>query len=204
MFLRSSLYRMLITVAVVALLAEGCGTTKPSRFYTLSTVPQNRSTPAAQSQPQLGGIGVGPVRIAHYLDRPQIVTRVGANRFEISEFDRWGGTLKDDFTRTLAENLVYVFPGESIARFPWRQTAVLAYQIPVEVIRLDGELGQGIELIAQWQILADGGNRQLLSKRSSFSQPVRGSSYADLVAAQSRAVADLAREIAEALKNTKR
>ena len=81
---------------------------------------------------------------------------------------------------------------------------MLAYQIPVEVIRLDGELGQGIELIAQWQILADGGNRQLLSKRSNVSQSVRGSSYEDLVAAQSRAVADLAREIAEALKNITR
>ena len=201
--LRSSLYRILITVAVATLLAEGCGTTKPSRFYTLNTLPENGPTPAAQLGPQLRGIGVGPVRIPHYLDRPQIVTRVGTNRFEISEFDRWGGTLKDDFTRALAENLVYVFPGESIARFPWRQTAVIAYQIPVELIRLDGELGQGIELIAQWQILADGGNRQLFSKRSRFSQPVRGSSYEDLVAAQSRAVADLAREIADALKNTK-
>ncbi len=200
---RCSPYRIMMTVVGTALLAGGCGTTEPSRFYTLSALPESGPTPVVQAETQQGGIGIGPVSIPQYLDRPQIVTRLGANRFEIAEFDRWGGALQDEFKRALAENLVYLFPGRTVARFPWRRTADTAYQIPVEVIRFDGELGQSVELVAQWQILADDGNRQLFSKRSSFSQPLRGSSYEDLVAAQSRAVADFAREIANELKNMK-
>lgn len=198
-----SLYRIIIPVIVAALLAGGCGTTKPSRFYTLTTFAEKDLTPDVQTDTQMGVIGVGPIRIAHYLDRPQIVTRIGPNRFEIAEFDRWGGTLQDDFTRALAENLTTILPGEPIARSPWGRSTVIAYQIPVDLIHFDGELGQAVQLIAQWQILSDGGSQQLVSRRSSISRSVEGPSYDDLVAAQSRLVVELAQEIARELKSMK-
>ena len=198
-----SIYHVVTPFILAALLAGGCGTTKPSRFYTLSTFADSELKSDVAKDMELGVIGIGPIRIAHYLDRPQIVTRIGPNRFEIAEFDRWGGTLQDDFSRALAENLTTIFPGKPIARSPWGRSTVIAYQIPVDVIRFDGELGQGVELVAQWQILSDNGNQQRSSKRTSISQSVVGSTYDDLVAAKSRLVAELAREIAHELKNMK-
>ena len=60
---------------VLAAALLGCapigGTTPPSRFYLLTSL---EAPPPRTNGP---GLGVGPVRIAEYLDRPQIVTRRG-------------------------------------------------------------------------------------------------------------------------------
>jgi uncharacterized lipoprotein YmbA len=195
--------RALTSLMAIALLLSGCGTTKPSRFYTLSPLSETKSTAPVSAQTEYGTIGVGPVNLPQYLDRPQIVTRISPNRFEFAEFDRWGGALKDDFARTLAENLVHLIPAERIATHPWRHTTAIDYQIPVEIIRFDGERDKDITLNVEWQILSNEGDTQLLSKRSTFKEAVAGTSYDDMVAAQSRAVAALAREIADALTRMK-
>lgn len=191
----------LVAVLVAALLT-GCSTTKPSRFYTLS-IPSELDTGTTTMQTEYGAIGLGPVSIPQYLDRPQIVTRDGPNRFEIAEFDRWAGALKDNLSRTLAEDLTRLIPSARISTHPWRRATPVDFQIPVDVVRMDGELGKEVVLIAQWQILSADGSTQLLSRRSSFSEAVAGQGYEEMVAAQSRAVAALAREIADALKTVK-
>ena len=50
-------------------------------------------------------ISVGPVSWPRYLDQPRIVTRAGTNRLEANEFNRWGGSLEDDFVRTVIKNM---------------------------------------------------------------------------------------------------
>ena len=39
-------------------------------------------------------IGIGPVKLADYLDQSQIVTRKGDNQVIKAEFNRWAGPLK--------------------------------------------------------------------------------------------------------------
>lgn len=192
-----------IVAVVLSVVIAGCTTTRPSRFYTLS-VPSELQDSTTAVQTAYGAIGLGPVSIPQYLDRPQIVTRDGPNRFGIAEFDRWGGALRDNLSRTLAEDLTRLIPSARISTHPWRRATPVDLQIPVDVIQFDGALGKEIVFTAQWQILSADGSTQLLSRRSSFSEKIGGSSYEDMVAAQSRAVADLAREIANALKTVKR
>lgn len=192
----------LVAVVLAALIA-GCSTTKPSRFYTLSA-PSELGTGTTTMQTEYGAIGLGPVSIPQYLDRPQIVTTEGPNRYEFAEFDRWGGTLKDNLSRTLAEDLTRLIPSARISTPPWRRVIPVDFQIPIDVIQFDGVLGEKVIFIAQWQVLSADGGTLLLSKRSSFTEAVSGTSYEDMVAAQSRTVADLAREIAGALENLKK
>ncbi|MCB1821939.1 MAG: membrane integrity-associated transporter subunit PqiC, partial [Candidatus Competibacteraceae bacterium] len=75
----------------------GCGSTPPTAFYTLS--PLSASLPTAQTSASRSDvtIGVGPVTVPEFLDRPQIVTRTTANRLDVDEFHRWGGSLQEDF-----------------------------------------------------------------------------------------------------------
>lgn len=193
----------LVAVLLSALIA-GCSTTKPSRFYTLSSPSELGVGATTTMQTEYGAIGLGPVSIPQYLDRPQIVTIEGPNRYELAEFDRWGGALRDNLSRTLAEDLTRLIPSARISTHPWRRATPVDYQIPIDVIRFDGALGKEVVFIAQWQVLSANGSTQLLSRRSSFTEAVNGTSYDDMVAAQSRTVADLAREIASALKTVKR
>jgi len=70
----------------------------------------------------------------------------------------------------------------------------------VDVVRCDGRLGDAAWLEARWSIVKGPGKKLLKTSRSSIREPVTGPDYPALVAAQSRAVAKLSQEIAEAIQ----
>jgi hypothetical protein len=74
------------------------------------------------------------------------------------------------------------------------------YQVVVDIVRCDGQLNDAAWLEARWSILGGPEKKLLKSNRSSIREPVSGADYAALVAAQSRAVAKLSQEIAEAIQ----
>jgi len=149
-------------------------------------------------------IGIGPIRIPDYLDRPQIVTRRASGEIALAEFDRWGEPMKDNLTRALAKNLSILLCTNTIAFFPWRGGIPIDYRIEMEVLRLDGSLGGNISLEAWWMVLSGNGKRMLLAKKSNFTEAAGGKDYQSLVAAQGRALGHLSREIAEAIKTLPR
>ena len=72
-------------VLVAALVATGClGGTAPTRFYVLAPV----DGPVVADARAMT-LGVGPVTLASYLDRPQIVTRPATDKIDLGEFDQW-------------------------------------------------------------------------------------------------------------------
>ena len=81
----------------------GCGNDKPTRLYVLTATTEK---PAATS-PNGVAIGVGPITLPKYLDRPQIVTRrQRPMSLAQANFDQWGGDLNDNITRVLADQSV--------------------------------------------------------------------------------------------------
>jgi hypothetical protein len=145
-------------------------------------------------------IGVGPVELQEYLNRPQIVTRQSPNRLELAEFDRWIEPLKKSLPRILAENLSALLGTERVAVFPWKNSTKIDYQVVVTVIRFDGEPGVNAMLVARWTILERESRATLLSRKSEIAEPVDAEGYEALVSAKSRALATLSREIAAELR----
>ena len=74
-------------LSVVLLVLSSCAKTPPTRFYVLPAL-TGTETAALSSvvKPDLT-IGVGPVTLPPYLDRPQIVTRASRAKLELGEFD---------------------------------------------------------------------------------------------------------------------
>jgi uncharacterized lipoprotein YmbA len=178
----------------------GCASTPPSKFYMLesiSGIPALQGT-AALDQPI--SIGLGPVTLPDYIDRPQIVTRTSQNTVQLAEFDRWAESLSSNVSRTLTENLVFLLPHDTVVLYPWPGSTEVTYQVVVDVYRFDGALGEKALLEAQWSVLEKKGKKALLQKRSTFVEPVVDASFATLVSAQSRALGNLSREIALTLQ----
>jgi len=68
------------------------------------------------------------------------------------------------------------------------------------VIRFDGSLGGDVSLIARWAVL-EGKEKKLVSvRKSTIIEPSGGQGYEAMVAADSRALEKLSREIAEAIR----
>jgi uncharacterized lipoprotein YmbA len=184
------------------LVVAGCGSTAPSRLYLLHGVP---STPVteARANGELS-LGIGPVVMPEYLDRPQIVTQTGGHEIRVAEFDRWGEPLKESFTRVLAGNLSIMVGTDRIAFFPWKGGGSIDYRVTMDVTRFDGELAGNVTLEARWVLIAGEGDRVVTVKHSTLSTPVADvGGYEGLVAAQSQLLAQLSREIAQAIREGK-
>jgi len=196
---------LLLWIVIGILLAAiyGCARSPSSRFYLLDSLVNPAAGPEGKnfSDNRCVSIGIGPVEIPDYLDRPQIVTRVTPNEIKLAEYDRWAEPLKDNFTRVLAKNLSTLLCINEISFFPWRREIPKDYRIEVKVIRFDGSSGDQVVLEAWWTLLSGDGRTLLRSKRSNLSKVAGGRDYKSLVSAQSRILEKLSREIAEAIKN---
>lgn len=188
-----------ILLFILTLVTAGCATSQPARFYTLNAIskPDNASPVAAGKEET---IGVGPVSIPDSLDRPQIVTLSGENEVRIAEFDRWSGSCRDEIARVMTENLSALLPSQQVVSYSWGRRVSLNRQITIDILRLDGVLGKTVILKANWAILEESGTKTILVRRSDISEPVNGGDYASFVAALSRALGTLSREIAAAAK----
>ena len=69
-------------------------------------------------------------------------------------------------------------------------------------LRCDGRLGDAAFLEARWSLFGGPDKKLLKTNRSSIREPVSGTDYAALVAAQSRALAKFSQEIVEAIQVT--
>ena len=198
--MRGRLFSCTLTVVLIAmaLLGGGCKSPSPT-FYALTPV-QDQYVSRKSSPVKNAVIGLGPVKLAEYLDESLIVTRTSHNELDKAQFNRWVGSFKDNFINVLADDIGYLLPTDRIFLYPWRRSAPIDYQVSVDVIRCDGRLGDAAWLEARWSIIKGPNKRLLKMHRSNIREPVIGPDYASLVAAQSRALASLSQEIAAAIR----
>src|SRR5512145_486746 len=108
----------LVFLGVATACVAGCASSPTARYYAISplTVQEQRSAAATATKPV--AVSVAPVEIPDYLDRLQIVTRDGANGLRLAEFDRWGGSLSENITTVLVENLSALLQSDRVLTYP--------------------------------------------------------------------------------------
>ena len=191
---------ILICFSLSLLLGWGCASSPPSRFYTLSSLPAPPRDQTGQALRKGLSIALGPVRFPDYLDRPGIMTRSDGNTIKIAEFDLWAGSLRDDFMRVLAENLSILLGTDKIVLYPYFGAISTDFRIMLSIHRFEGTPEGNAALEAAWVIFEGPDKKEGIVQKSQITEPVSGSDYQSLVAAQSRAVERLSREIAKAIQ----
>jgi len=190
-----------ISSVCFALALSGCisvpNSTTP-RFYALQAVEANLVSKKVNITSDVL-IGIGPVKIPQYLDRPQIVTRGKEKMLEFAQFDRWGEALDQGVASLLREDLTVILPGAKFISYPWNSFLPVTYQVTVEIVQLDSELDKDLFLVVQWMVLDAQNAKTMIIKRSEFRQKITPQNYSGLAKALSTACASLSSEIAEAL-----
>ncbi len=188
-------YWKLIGVFLVFLPLAGCGaTSQPSKFYLLNSFSSSENGIA--KAPSGLAIGIGPINIPEYVDRPQIVTRISANGLDLAEFHKWAEPLKDNIPQVLADNMSILMKTDQVASYPWRRTTPIDYQVTIDVTRLDTAPDGEAHLIARWHIFGEDTRTVLDTKKAHFTAPLQGSDYASIVSALNQTIGDLSRGIA--------
>ncbi len=188
---------VILTIAVIFL--GGCRSQSP-RFYALNPIQEEQVISKRKSPAQNAIIGIGPVKLADYLDQSMLVTRTSDNQAVKAEYDRWVGSFKDNFINVLADNIGFFLPTERIYLYPWRLSVPIDYQVVLDIVRCDGRLGDAVWLEVRWSIFEGPEKKLLKMNRSSIREPVTGADYAALVAAQSQSLAKLSQEITEVIQ----
>jgi uncharacterized lipoprotein YmbA len=195
------LYLKLVVVALVLPTLVGCSSS-PTRLYVLSATAEKSATASGQGIP----IGIGPVTLPKYLDRPQMVARVASNSLSQGDFDQWGGDLNDNITRVLAVNLANLLGTDRVSLYPWPDPSVVGYQITLDITQFEQGPNGGATLDAFWSLTKPSSGKILLTRRSTHqengapgtSDPAQ--SHAAGAAAMSQALEALSRDIAAAIK----
>lgn len=144
-------------------------------------------------------LGIGPVRLAPYLDCRNIIVRNSRSEFELVELSQWAEPLQDMFARVTADNLSVLLGTNRVILFPWRSSMPVDYQVTIQVAQFDGLLGEQVVLRAHWQVFTGDGKKLMESGYSVFEDKVEDGSIEALVAAGSRVVKRLRRAVAEAI-----
>lgn len=180
--------------AVVVL--GGCASTPPSTFYTLSALPTDEQIPADGL-----AIGLGPVSLPVFLDRPQIVSRETDNRLKVDELHRWGGTVQDDFLRVWSENLALLLGTSRILIFPSEIRFALDFRIAAEVLAFEqGADGQAV-LRVRWMVMDGRTDEVLLVRQQTYRERIAAPGDTNaMLAALSATVGDFSKDVASALR----
>jgi len=195
---RSRIFRiahLTIFVVVVALVACG-GRTAPAKFYALQPIEQSA---LGKSMPQDVALAIGPVAIPADMDRDEIVTRDAGNEVSFSEYHRWAGPLQQSIATVIAQNIGTLLATERVTSFTRENIFQPTHRVVINTNRYDSQLSSEFLLNVTWSIKDLRAKKLLLIRNSIIREAPESATYEGLVAAQSKALAALSREIAVAL-----
>jgi uncharacterized lipoprotein YmbA len=181
-----------LKIIFAAAILSGCGNPTPT-FYVLS---------AEGSLPSGGGtgIGVGPVTLAEYVDRQNLVVQTGPTKLELAESHLWAGDLDNSVARVVATNLGRRLGTGNVRTYPWKRDSEIDYQVAMDVREfLAGDDGYA-HIEATWRIYSLPGSKLVGSKTFIAKEPIATEDFESVVAAQSRLLGRLSADIAAAIK----
>jgi len=190
--------RSFVTLGMMLMLSacNGFRSSEPQHYLLMP------KAPAADVGAQDFSIGVGPVHVAQFLQRPQIVTHDGSGNLNIDSNERWGEPLEPSIQRVLVQNLS-VLTGAQTRNFPWRQNLTPDYAVRIDVIDLDKVGGNAILEVA-WSLEDLKNARVLKTQQQRFSTNIVGIGNGSLATAYSELFTQLAQQVTSALPATQR
>jgi uncharacterized protein len=191
-----------VALALVAmLLTAGCGSAPLARFYVLSSLADGDTRSVEAFGQKRMVVGIGPIALAKYLEHPAITVRSGTNTLVRSELNRWGGSLGDEVSRVLVENVGQLLAAEHYLVLPWLEPAVNDLRVQFTITRFEATSAQAVLLNGVWLLFEGQDNTLLASGDFAVAESLGEHDYPAITAAMSRALAELSRLVAGEIRS---
>ena len=123
---------------------------------------------------------------------------LNSDEISYSEYDRWAGPLDDMMRRVLVADLDgRLGPGATLIEN--NPTSPASLTIAVDVLRFDADAAGVVTIKARWQVLGRAGSLAGAPRAATIVKPGSGREAEAVAATMSRAIADLATQIAASL-----
>jgi len=168
----------------------------PSRFFTLTPI---ADPPAATGVLAGRVLGIGPITFPPYLDRPEIVIRLGPNEVSSARSDYWAGSLANQFETTLSQNLQSLLGPSAVEISPWYAGAEPDVALEVDVLQFEAAADGQAHLRARWR-LRKGASRGAQRAAETNLAHAAAQDPGSAVAALGDLLGQFSREIADAVR----
>jgi uncharacterized lipoprotein YmbA len=198
--------RAILVAVVLAFVPSACALLEPlpdpSRFYVLASM---ETADLAPDRPLRGvTLGIGPIKIPDYVQRPEVVRRTSPTEVRPSAIDRWAGSLDSNVMRVLADNLAGSLGTDRVWTYPSYEITQATYMISIDISRFDLDERNSALLVARWEV-ADGGDKsRAVSRETHAAEAATGADTKDGVEALSRTLAVLSQDVGAAVRELDR
>ena len=131
------------------LLLTACGST-PTQVFTLSASEDRAPRPAPAARGPV--IHVDRATVAEYVDRTQMVTRIGAYRVSVHEFAVWSEPVAELISNAVVDDLARRFGDDRAMRTP-RGRGGADIRVELDVLRFDVDEAGTATLDLRWSIV---------------------------------------------------
>jgi uncharacterized lipoprotein YmbA len=185
----------LAALTLLALALGGCGSTPKTSFYTLGAGPAKVDSAPA---PAAFRVTVGPVTVPDLVDRPQLVVRVAANQVVLLDQHHWAEPLRSEIPRVIVADLAKLLGGAQVSAYP-RSGGEPEYRVRVDIQDFESAPGDGVSLYAGWLVQRSAPS-EARAGHFTLRVPAGGPGYDALVSAHRVALAQMSKEIADAIR----
>lgn len=191
------MHNKFIIAALVCLLCA-CQSSPRKNYYVLSTESPVQSGESSEIKNITHIIGIGPIELADYLHRSQIVYVAEGSQLVLEENDYWAEPLDKGIARVLMLNLMQDDSSRSFVTFPWRSDSKPRYSLRLQIHSLNRNDNQAT-INSTWTLVDNIERTELL--RRHFIQSIPASlGVKGLTEAYSHLFAQLAEKMDEELR----
>ncbi|MGG1946397.1 PqiC family protein [Trinickia sp. NRRL B-1857] len=180
--------------AICAAALAACGSSPPTRYFSLDAVAPAAPVAASSMPP----VQLGAVRVPAALDRPEIVAQDARYQLAIRENDHWGAPLAPMIRHTLAQDLLTRLPPGSFV-LPGAPAPPGARGIVVTVLDLRANANGRMTFEGSWTLTAGEPAAAVMTQEVSLSEPMPSAASPEIADALSRVLGRLADRIAATL-----
>jgi uncharacterized lipoprotein YmbA len=148
--------------------------------------------------PPAFSVAVAPVTLPEFVDRPQLVLSTDGSRVHVLEMHRWAEPLKSAIPRLLADNLSRILGTDRVFYYPQSASSNADYRINADFLHFESS-GDSVVIEVLWSVRTASGVSK--TRRFKIREAVGGDDNEARVAAYSRALAALSRDMADSLRN---
>ena len=189
------MHRLSYLLILIVLLCSACSSGN-TRFYLLNPM---QGDELAEASKKIRVVEISRLHLPQYLERPQIVTRSSNNRLVLAEFAQWGGNLRKNMMRTLAENMSHQLATQMVTFAP-NHAVEPDIRIELEIIQFERLASGKVSLVARWRLF-DKHNKlfEIHTSRLSSDLIAEHANYDAIVAAMSSLLGELSKHITKAI-----
>jgi len=180
--------------APLLLMLTACGTSPPTRLYVLEPVAVRGASEGREAL----RVAVNEATLPKRLARKEILSRDQHFVIRTAEFDRWAEPLEQNVTSVLAENLSVLLGSDRVFAYPWGSGEPVDFTVSIQILEFGPDPSGNVALHALWRIANAAGDTVVL-KKSLYAASRAGDDVSATVAAMSRAIGELSRDIADSM-----